>query len=83
MFALEVEILFVFWCENNIGHGWWKKQAKVSLSRGSPNYSLQAKFGPGSHSIQPQRLIVNNKQYIYETFVDLVECNICQNDHIM
>jgi len=54
------------------------KQNKDNVHEGSPNYS------PRRHFIQPHRHFVNNEKtiYIYETCVDLVDCNLFRNNHI-
>jgi len=69
-----------------------KKQNKDTVDQKSPNYSPQAKSGPRSHSNRLTKVFISSgrvgilsimkKEYIYETFVDLVECNLFRNNNI-
>jgi len=70
-----------------------KKQNNHTVDKGSPNNSQQVKSGPRSHSNRLTKVFISSgrvdilsimkKQYIYETFVDLVECILFRNSNIM
>jgi len=69
-------------CTNLVPHHATIEKDLNVVNQGPPNCEALPS-GPRIHSIWPQRHCVKNEKiYIYETIVDLVECNKSQNNHI-